>query len=328
MKLFLAYLDRQKVALFLFSLLFLTFSLVYVLYGLPAVALTYALCLCLFFGGTVFLCGFFSYRARHRALEQTMAQLQYHLDSLPEPWDLVEQDYQQLLKSLRQDKAVALGELDRRQKDREDYFTLWFHQIKTPISAIGLLLQKEDSVLSRDLGVQLFKIEQYVQMVLAYLRMDSQSTDYVLRPCPLEQAVRKSVRKFAPLFIHGRVSLDLRPMDLCPVTDEKWLCFALEQLLSNAIKYTPQGTITLFQDGPSLCVKDTGLGIAPEDLPRICEKGYTGYNGRADQKASGIGLYLCSRILENLGHQLTFVSQPGKGTTARIIFDMEERTFE
>ena len=110
-----------------------------------------------------------------------------------------------------------------------------------------------------------------------------------------------------------------RPSDLKVVTDEKWLLFVIEQVLSNSLKYTKQGSISVFvNDNQELCIKDTGIGIAPEDLPRIFENGYTGCNGRNDKKASGIGLYLCKRICKNLGHEITASSVLGKGTTIKI----------
>lgn len=322
------YLKKQRGVLAMFVLLLLTFVGVYALYDVPGEALRYAGLLCLVGGAAAFVLGCLGYRARHRALEATLENLRISVDGLPEPWDLVERDYQLLLRGLQREKSLALGEQDRRQRDLTDYYTLWVHQIKTPISAMHLLLQEEDTAQSRELEAQLFKIEQYVEMVLAYLRMDSDSSDFVFRPCRLDQAVRQSVRKFAPMFIHGKVRLDLRPIELEVVTDEKWLCFALEQLLSNAVKYTPQGTITIFCRGNTLSVRDTGLGIAPEDLPRVCEKGFTGYNGRQDKKASGIGLYLCNQILLKLGCRLILESQPGQGTTASICFETEEKRFE
>ncbi len=312
----------------MFVLLLLTFVGVYALYDVPWEALRYAGLLCLVGGAAAFALGCLDYRARHRALEAALKNLQISVDGLPEPWDLVEKDYQLLLRGLQREKSLALGEQDRRQRDLTDYYTLWVHQIKTPISAMHLLLQEEDTAQSRELEAQLFKIEQYVEMVLAYLRMDSDSSDFVFQPCQLDRAVRQSVRKFAPMFIHGKVRLDLWPIELCVVTDEKWLCFALEQLLSNAVKYTPQGTITVFCRGNTLSVRDTGLGIAPEDLPRVCEKGFTGYNGRQDKKASGIGLYLCNQILLKLGCRLILESRPGQGTTASIRFETEEKRFE
>jgi len=158
-----------------------------------------------------------------------------------------------------------------------------------------------------------------VEMVLAYLRLDADSTDYVLREYDLDPIVRGAVKKFAGEFIDRRLALELRPTNARVLTDEKWLSFVLEQLLSNALKYTPEGSISIYPEAPdTLCVADTGIGIAPEDLPRVFEQGYTGYNGRLDKRASGLGLYLCRRICRNLGHTITAQSEPGKGTTIRL----------
>lgn len=328
MKLLWSYLKKQRVTAALFGLLLLVFVGVYFLYDVPPEALGYAALLCAVLGEAAFLLGFWQYRSRRKALEAAMVNLKISVNGLPAPWDALEEDYQQLLRALQREKNTALGERDRQLRDMTDYYTLWVHQIKTPISAMHLLLREEDTAQSRELTVQLFRIGQYVEMVLAYLRMGSDSTDFVLRPCAVEQAVRQSVRKLAPLFIHGKVRLDLQPMELQAVTDEKWLCFAVEQLLSNAVKYTPQGTVSIYARDRSLFIQDTGMGIAPEDLPRVFEKGFTGYNGRQDKKASGIGLYLCSQILTKLGHKLTLTSEPGKGTTAEIQFEIEEKCFE
>lgn len=328
MKLLGSFLWKQRAWLALYGLTAALMSLVGWLYEVPGGAVGYGLLLCMTMLALGLLAGFLSYRRRHLELSAALNQLELTLNQLPEPWDLVEQDYQELLRTQQRQMSTAITRRDRRERDLADYYTLWVHQIKTPISAMNLLLQKEDTPLSWELSAQLLRISQYVEMVLAYVRLGPDSSDYVLRPCDLETAVRKSVRKLAPLFIQSKVRLELQPMAQTVVTDEKWLCFALEQLLSNAVKYTPKGTVNVcFRDG-RLCVADNGIGIAPEDLPRVCEKGYTGCNGRRDQKASGIGLYLCSQMLKKLGHTLELTSKPGVGTTAGIRFDQTERVFE
>jgi histidine kinase (EC 2.7.13.3) len=200
-----------------------------------------------------------------------------------------------------------------------DYYTLWAHQIKTPIAAMRLILQSEDIPQYHELNEQLFKIERYVEMVMAYLRIGSSSTDFLLKKYELEDMVKQSVRKYAPVFIRKKIGIKLGNLKFKVLTDEKWLCFAIEQILSNAIKYTDEGYILIDSENETtLVIKDTGIGIAPEDLPRICEKGYTGYNGRIDKRASGIGLYLTKQILTKLGHKISFESEIGKGTTVRI----------
>ena len=211
-------------------------------------------------------------------------------------------------------------------QDMLDYYTLWAHQIKTPIASMRLSLQAEDSARSRRLLQELSRTEQYVEMVMVYIRLDGGS-DLVLRSCSVDAIVRASVRRFAGEFITHRLKLDYTPLDVSCVTDEKWLRFVVEQVLSNALKYTREGGISIYLEAPkTLVIRDTGIGIAPEDLPRIFEKGFTGYNGRGDQKASGLGLYLCRRVCAKLGHTITAESTPDHGTAIRIGLDQQAVT--
>lgn len=166
---------------------------------------------------------------------------------------------------------------------------------------------------------QLQSVEQYVEMVLGYLRLESPSSDYVIRNYALDDIVRQAVRKYASQFIRRRLRLEYTPLNVSVITDEKWLLFVIEQVLSNALKYTRSGSVSITLEAPkTLCIRDTGIGIAPEDLPRVFEKGFTGCNGRTDKRATGIGLYLCRRILEKLGHTIAITSTVGEGTTVRI----------
>ena len=173
------------------------------------------------------------------------------------------------------------------------------------------------------------KIEQYVEMVLGYLRLGSSSTDYVFRDCELDGLLRQSVRKYARLFILKRISLDLQETGKTVLTDEKWLCFVIEQLLSNAVKYTPEGgRVRIYGDGDTLVIADSGIGIRPEDLPRVFEKGFTGFNGREDKKSTGIGLYLCRQVLDRLNHDISIASRPGRGTLVRLDLSRERKRVE
>lgn len=199
------------------------------------------------------------------------------------------------------------------------YYTAWVHQIKTPIAAMRLTLQGEDTPAARRLMTELGRVEQYVDMALTYLRLEEGGSDYVIRTCAVDDVVRAAVRRFAGEFIDRRIALDYTPVEWETVTDGKWLTFVVEQLLSNALKYTGQdGTVRIYREGDDLCIRDSGMGIAPEDLPRVFDMGYTGQNGRLDRRSSGIGLYLCRRICRNLRHEIRIESVPGVGTTVRL----------
>ena len=149
-----------------------------------------------------------------------------------------------------------------------DYYTLWAHQIKTPIASMRLSLQQEDTPKARQLLQELSRAEQYVGMVMVYLRLTDGGSDFVLRTCDLDAIVRQAVRRFAGEFITRKLKLCYEPLNAACVTDEKWLLFVVEQVLSNALKYTREGSITITMEHPkTLVIRDTGIGIAPEDLP-------------------------------------------------------------
>lgn len=214
-----------------------------------------------------------------------------------------------------------------KMQDKQDFFALWAHQIKTPIAALNLLLQgeKQDSASCRQ---ELFKIENYVEMALNYLRFEEMNNDLVLERQHLETLVRQAVKKYATIYIYNHISIQLENLDYMILTDEKWFCFVLEQILSNALKYTRQGSVTILAQesdkGIRVIVRDTGMGIRSEDLPRIFEKGFTGYNGRMDKKASGLGLYLCKGVCDKLGHQIDVVSKEGEGTQVILTLQYEK----
>ena len=265
---------------------------------------------------------------RHRQLSDALKSIRVSDEQLPPPENLIEEDYRQLIRALGEEKQRQASAMDLRMSDMQDYFTLWAHQIKTPIAAMRLILQTKPENSAMEIEGELFRVEQYVEMVLNYLRLDSDSTDFVFKTCALDGIIRQCVRKYAKQFIRKKISLEYQGTALQVLTDEKWLCFVIEQILSNALKYTAAGSIRIFTQGETLVIADTGMGIAPEDLPRVFEKGYIGYNGRTDKKATGIGLYLCKRILNRLGHEISISAQVGKGTRVSIDLSREELTVE
>ena len=315
------YLKQHRLGLLAAALCVAIFAGCFALYRLPLRAVLYPALLCLLVGGCCFALDYVRTLRRHRAMrESCKAAL---LAQLPAPRSLAEADDRALIEALRAQILAQQTASDEKFQDMTEYYTAWAHQIKTPIAAMRLTLQNEDTPSARRLSAELFRVEQYVGMVMTYLRLDSASTDYVFRPCAVDDIVREAVKKFSHEFIDRRLRLDLEPTGLTVVTDEKWLGFVLEQVLSNALKYTRQGCIRIGPSAPQvLCIADTGIGIAPEDLPRIFEKGYTGQNGRVDRRASGIGLYLCRRVCERLGVGISAQSEPGRGT--RVFLNLEQ----
>ncbi len=292
------------------------FALVFSLYDLEAEAVWYAAGLCLLLAVVVLAVQLVRQGKRHRDYRKMQADLPLLPEELPEPRTLEERDLQEMVRSLRQLGEESGNRWQARWQDSLDYYTTWVHQIKTPISVMRMTLEGEGTEEHRELSSQLFRIEQYVEMVLSYLRLESDSSDYVFQEYDLDAILRQAIRKYAPLFVRQRIRLVYEPVRRTVLTDEKWLLFIVEQILSNSLKYTRSGSvaITVSPEGV-LQIADTGMGIAPEDLPRIFEKGFTGYNGRSDKKSTGLGLYLCRMAAERISHRIWAESQPGKGTS-------------
>lgn len=285
--------------------------------------------ICLFLVLVIGGIDFFRYYNRHRELMKMQKVIKISVDALSMPGDQIEEDYQTLLQLVHEDKVKAVNDLENRRKDLMEYYTMWVHQIKTPIAAMQLLLQSEDTPKNREAAEELFRIEQYVKMALQYTRLDSETTDFLIQRYNLDDIVREAVRCYARLFIRKKISLNYQPLQVQVLTDEKWLEFVIEQVLSNAVKYTPKGSVSIYMEGSStLVIEDTGIGIRKEDLPRVCEKGYTGYNGHTDKRSTGIGLYLSKRILEKLSHTIEIESEMGVGTKVKIGLITKEKIHE
>ncbi len=320
--------DRAKIIITFFAFC-LTFILAILLYKVPVGAAIYPAAVCISIGIVIIIFDYKKAYKKHQLLENNKKLSTDLMEYFPEIKSIDDEDYQKIIKLMQKEQKYRSTKYNIKYADMVEYYTIWAHQIKTPIAAMSLKLQNEDNELSRSIAEDLSRIEQYVEMVLMFLRLDSDYTDYVIQQYSLDGIVKDAVKKFAPQFIRKKIRLDYQALDITVLTDEKWLAFVIEQVLSNALKYTPSGTISIYLESPkTLCIKDTGIGIAPEDLPRIFDKGYTGYNGRSDKRASGIGLYLCRRICTNLGHTITAQSIPDEGTTIRINLNKEQLELE
>lgn len=285
-----------------------------------------------FSGAGVFLCllvDILKYAERWKELKRCIATSDTYSGMFyTVPGDL-EALYRSMIAKMRQEKEEIIFEDQKRYTEMMDYSGMWAHQIKTPIAAMRILVQsgmdreenEENQKLFRQLQMELFKTEQYVEMVLSYLKIGDIAKDMVLERCDLGKVVRQAVKKYSRLFILQKLSLEMGEIAEIVLTDEKWLSFVVEQILSNALKYTKSGSVSIYleQEGV-LVIKDTGIGISAEDLPRIMEKGYTGYNGRIDKRSTGIGLYLCKKVMDKLHHQLRIDSEDGKGT--KVVLDL------
>lgn len=322
------YIKAHKKNIIVWLIICALFALVFSLYGLPLSPVLYGALLSGFFGIVFLIIDFFSYRRRRIILQKLAEEITLSADNIPLPRNGIEEDYTRLVQNLYDALKASENEAAERLSDMTDYYTMWVHQIKTPIAAMGLILQGGDSPEYSELSENLQRIEQYADMVLCYLRLDSDSSDLVIREFDLDGILRQAVRKFSSQFIRRRLKLIYEPIEKTVLTDEKWLLFVIEQIISNAVKYTPSGEVEIYCEEPlTLCIRDTGIGIAPEDLPRVFEKGYTGCNGRLDKKASGIGLYLCRRICGRLGHKISAESST-TGTIIKISLETQKIEIE
>ena len=313
------YIKQRQKSILAFAAFCVIFFCTFLLYRLPIEAVLYPTLLCFLLGIILIGIDFMHMKKKHQKLAEIRELTAAMISSMPETESVEDEDYQAIIEKLKSEVADLETVTSTRYQNMMEYYTVWVHQIKTPISSMRLTLQNEDTPFSRKLSSDLFRIEQYVEMVLAFLRLDSATGDYVFKEYNIDTIVKQVISKFASEFIDRKIGLEYEPTNEVVITDEKWLFFVVEQVLSNALKYTHEGRIRIYMQEPkTICIEDTGIGIAPEDLPRIFEKGYTGYNGRRDKKASGIGLYLCKRICKNLGIEISVASELDKGTTVCI----------
>ncbi|MCI8417427.1 MAG: HAMP domain-containing histidine kinase [Lachnospiraceae bacterium] len=326
--LFWIYLQQYWGTILLFFLFGGIFALVFFLYKLEAEAVFYAMALCGLLALPMVTVNFCTWRKAHEERRRILKHSNL-AEELPRPGTLLEADYQDMVRSLQESLDASLLEGQRKRQESMDYYTTWVHQIKTPIAAMRMLLQSEDTREHRALEAELFRIEQYVELVLSYMRLDEEASDFVFREYELDTIIRRAIHKYAAQFVGKRIRLVYEPVSVKVVTDEKWLQLLIEQLLSNAVKYTQKGSVTItVTQKQVLRIQDTGIGIAPEDIPRIFEKGFTGYNGRTETRSTGLGLYLCRRTAKKLSNKIWAESCLGEGSSFFVDLHREQLEVE
>ena len=346
MKLFLDYISKIKFYIILQLFPVMLAEIIFFLYQLPIEPMVYVTVFWLITGICACLNGFYRYRKKVEQLELIAAAPDINLSQMDSPVGQDERFQQEIMQQLNQMRIDVENASQKSSEDMTDYYTMWAHQIKTPIFALRLLLQESPEENKEKLS-ELFKIEQYVEMVLGYLRTEDMSSDLKLSRCSLDRIIRDQIHKYAGIFVSKKLTLTYESISQDVLTDEKWLGFVIGQILSNALKYTRTGGIRIYlekklsldtddvsisigNDGCNkvenftLVIEDTGIGIRAEDIPRIFEKGYTGVNGRDDNRATGIGLYLSNKIMRKLGHRLYITSTEGKGTKVSLEFSVED----
>ena len=320
---------REKRQLLFFLLFFEgALCLIYGLYGLPWGPAGYTCLMTAVVTLGLLTAGFFRWKRKRRQLLILKRQAEQSLETadFPKAETPLEEIYQEIIRE--QEKRCQREQKESREKlvRSREYYTRWSHQIKTPIAAMELLLQEEPADV-RALKRELLKTSQYVEMALSYQRMEGEGNDLVIQRYELRPVVMQAVKKVSPLLIHKHISFSAGDLSGEVLTDEKWLVFVLEQLLTNASKYTKEGgSVRIGQENGMLVLRDTGIGIRPEDLPRIFEWGYTGYNGRLDKRSTGVGLALVKQVMEMLGNKIELRSVLGEGT--EVLLDLRRTELE
>ncbi len=318
MKLFFRFIRRYALSAATFLLFAGIFAYVLSLYDLHAEAVLYASALCIAVAAVIISVKFIIFRRKYLAWQRLLDETNALISPLPEPGTPEQKQINELIGLLRLKCTEAQQRYKNDKTDMLDYFTTWVHQIKIPISVMQMDLSQSVNAEQQALCAELMRIEQYVEMVLYYFRLDENSSDIVAANVSVDGVIRRCVRKYAAVFIRKRLRLDYQGTDLTAVTDEKWLGFIIEQLLSNSIKYTDSGSVTVTVSERNITVTDTGIGIAPEDVPRVFERGFTGCNGRAGNSSTGLGLYLVKKACKKIGAGISLQSTVGKGTSVTL----------
>ena len=319
-----SYLKKNIKVYILFVVFIAIFFIMFYLYNLPLEALIYTGSFCFLASFIASISDYVNYRESYKKLKFLEKNILNDLEDLPKSLDIRIDYYHKIIEKLYEELEKLTQENRQKNTDMVDYYSMWVHQIKTPIAAMNFLLDNEE-VDQKILQQELFKIERYVEMVLTYIRLDSISSDYVITKINLDEVVKDSVKKYATIFINKKIKLNYVSHETMVISDKKWLSFAFEQILGNSVKYSSAGgEITIETCENKLVIEDNGIGIKEEDLPRIFEKGFTGFNGRYEKKSSGLGLYLCKKTLDKLGHHIEISSKVGEGTRIEIIFPKED----
>ena len=316
---------KKNIKVYILFVVFITiFFIMFYLYNLPLEALIYTGSFCFLAALVASFLDFANYRESYKKLKFLEKNILNDLEDLPKSLDIRIDYYHKIIEKLYEELEKLTQKNRQKNTDMDDYYSMWVHQIKTPIAAMNFLLDNEE-VDQKILQQELFKIERYVEMVLTYIRLDSISSDYVITKINLDEVVKDSVKKYATIFINKKIKLNYVSHETMVISDKKWLSFAFEQILGNSVKYSSVGgEITIETYENKLVIEDNGIGIKEEDLPRIFEKGFTGFNGRYEKKSSGLGLYLCKKTLDKLGHHIEISSKVGEGTRIEITFPKED----
>lgn len=330
---FTKYIADRKISILCFILLMLFISLVIYLNGsfrVRAGNILYINLVSFSFFILYIIGSFFYYRSYYKSLNDIVENKGDEIiNRLPKPKTNEQTLFYEVISALYNEQNSKIEKLYEQKKDYEEFITSWVHEVKTPISVSRLLIESnsssQEAQVLRSLEEEIDKIEHFIQQALYYSKIDDFSKDYLINEVGLDRLVKEAVKKQAKTFINKKINVEIDNINLMVTSDKLWLSFIIDQILSNALKYTPTGgrikIYGLAEDKfQKLVIEDNGIGVRPEDLSRVFEKGFTGYNGRENYKSTGIGLYLSRKLARKLGHDITIESKYSEYTKVTIIF--------
>ena len=322
------YLKERIQLLSFFVIVLIIFGLVFYLYHLPFEHYVYASFLILLMLATSMIYDYIQFSKKHHIIKELEKNTEFLQENLPPKTTQNDEDYQKIITHLITRNRQLISRADEKHTNLIEYYTLWTHQIKTPLSAMDFLIQGKSRDVFDDMELQIMNIESYIDMALQYLRIDNMSSDLKLLNYSIKEIVNEAIKDYSKMFIYKGIKLELALIELDVITDEKWLLFVIKQILSNAIKYTPKGKIRIYAKDKHLYIEDSGIGIQAEDIVSVFNKGFTGYNGRINRKSTGLGLYLVKEIVDNLGHSIEINSLVDEGTIVSLNLSQENLRVE
>lgn len=218
------------------------------------------------------------------------------------------------------------------QEEYKEYIELWIHEIKIPIATSKMIIENHKNEVTQSIDEEMDKIENFIEQALYYARSNHVEKDYIIKKCHLQEIVSEVLKKNKNSLIKEKIKIELHDLDIDVYTDFKWCQFILNQIIQNSIKYSQKENKEIeiyantYKDNVVLYLKDNGIGIKSSEITRVFEKGFTGSNGRnANQKSTGIGLYLCKKLCEKLGMNIKIQSKNENGCIVMIVFPKDSR---
>ena len=210
-------------------------------------------------------------------------------------------------------------------KEFIEYIELWCHEIKTPISTIKLIIENNHNEITNSIEEEINKIETYIEQVLYFSRSGNVEKDYIIKNTNLKEVINKVIKKNRKTLISKKIKVEINEL-YNTNTDAKWIEFIINQIISNSIKYSKdkESFIKIYsknnKNNVILYIEDNGIGINSSEIGRVFDKGFTGSNGRKKYNSTGIGLYLCKKLCNKLGHNIEISSKENSKTIVTIIF--------